>query len=165
MIRQLLTDNPDNESLVASWKKHDDMAHSRSLESKIAGMSDPDKALIRRGAAIFSQVCSTCHGPDGKGTASMVAPALAGLPRVNADSAVLVKILLNGLTGPIDGRNYPDVMPAQGFNNDVWIASVLSYIRNDLGNKAPAITPGEVKKVRAKTAQRETSWTLKEIEK
>ena len=95
----------------------------------------------------------------------MVAPPLAAQPRVNRDEKVLIRILLHGLSGPIDGNNYPDVMPAQGSNDDAWIASVISYIRNDMGNKASVVTPGEVKKIRKETGTRTTAWTLKELEK
>lgn len=169
MIKTLIADHPHNEVLTASWKKYEADQRAQSLESKIAGMSEADKKLIHRGAVIFQQVCSTCHGTDGKGMSmggsSMVAPPLAAQPRVNRDEKVLIRILLHGLSGPIDGNNYPDVMPAQGSNDDAWIASVISYIRNDMGNKASVVTPGEVKKIRKETGTRATAWTLKELEK
>jgi len=76
---------------------------------------------------------------------------------------VLIRILLNGLKGPIDNKNYPDVMPPQNANNDEYIASVLSYIRNSLGNHADVIQPGEIKKIRKETTDRHDSWTLTEL--
>ncbi len=165
MINDLLANNQNNGILTASWKNNEGFKREVSLESKIAGMSKPEKELLRKGAVIFGQVCSTCHGTDGKGTASLVAPPLAAQQRVNGNQDVLVKILLSGLSGPIDGKNYPDVMPGQGNNNNEWIASVLSYIRNDMGNKATVIDSNTVKKIRKETSERKNAWTLKELEK
>jgi mono/diheme cytochrome c family protein len=42
-------------------------------------------------------------------------------------------------------------MPAQPQLTDQQIADVLTYVRNSFGNKASAITPAEVKAVRATT--------------
>jgi mono/diheme cytochrome c family protein/glucose/arabinose dehydrogenase len=165
MMSELLADHPNNEILTASRKSYEKLKRSVSLESKIAGMSDPQKDLVREGATIFSQLCSTCHGSDGKGTASLVAPPLAAQQRVNGNQDVMMKILLNGLSGPIDGKIYPDVMPAMETNSNEWIASVLSYVRNDMGNKASVIDSNEVKKIRKETSGRKNAWTLKELEK
>jgi mono/diheme cytochrome c family protein len=41
-------------------------------------------------------------------------------------------------------------MPAQADLKDRRIANLLTYIRSNFGNKAPAITADEVKLVRAK---------------
>lgn len=165
MLKEILAHNTSNEVITGSWKRYEEFKRESALESRITGMSDKDKDLVRDGREIFSQLCSTCHGQDGKGVSSMVAPALAGQPRVNGDPNVLVKILLNGLSGPIDGKNYPDVMPALGANDNQWISRVLSYIRNDMDNKAPVIDTNVVKKVRMETADRKNPWTLKELEK
>ena len=48
----------------------------------------------------------------------------------------MIKAILHGLTGPIDGRAYPQVMPASGANRDEWVADVASFIRNGFGNAA-----------------------------
>src|SRR3546814_8024066 len=158
MIEKLIADHPRNEVLTASRKKYEADKRAQSLESKIAGMNEQDKKLVRRGALIFQQVCATCHGTDGKGMAmggsSMIAPPLAGQLRVNRDQDVLIRILLHGLSGHIDGKNYQDVMPAHGSRDDAWIASVISNIRNDMGKNASFVTPGEVKKIRKETGKR-----------
>ena len=96
---------------------------------------------------------------------NMVAPPLAEQQRVNGNQNILIKILLNGLSGPIDGKSYPDVMPAQRDHDDAWIASVISYIRNDMGNKASVVAPDEVKIVRKKNEKRKNTWTLEELGK
>ena len=49
----------------------------------------------------------------------------------------VVKTLLHGLDGPIDGRTYAGgVMAPMGSNRDEWIAAVASYVRNSFGNVA-----------------------------
>jgi mono/diheme cytochrome c family protein/glucose/arabinose dehydrogenase len=136
----------------------------KALKASIATLPWADKRLILHGALNFQQLCSTCHGPDGKGLSSMLAPALAGSARVNGSKDVLIRILLNGLKGPVDTKNYPDVMPAQNANNDEYIASVLSFIRNSLGNHADIVQPGDVKKIRKATADRHESYTLDELQ-
>jgi hypothetical protein len=54
------------------------------------------------------------------------------------------------LKGPVDGKTYTNIMPSMAANDDKWIASVLSYIRNssELGNNTSVVTPEEVKTVR-----------------
>jgi mono/diheme cytochrome c family protein len=96
----------------------------------------------------------------------MPAPPLAGSPRVQGDKIALTQLLLYGLYGPVDGKTYPDRMPAMGGNSDEWLASVLSYIRNsgDLGNKSSVVTPEEVKEVRANTPNMKDGFTLQLLE-
>ncbi|CAN5800095.1 hypothetical protein BH24BAC1_BH24BAC1_08860 [soil metagenome] len=67
---------------------------------------------------------------------------------------------------PIDGKEYPDMMPSMAHQSDEWIASVLSYVRNssEFGNKAPVITPEEVAKVRANTKLTPGGETLQKLE-
>lgn len=64
-----------------------------------------------------------------------------------------------------------------GSNNDEWIASVLSYVRYDLGitNRSNPMSPeflsrimvepDKVKKIRAQTAGRNKPWTMVELER
>ena len=59
---------------------------------------------------------------------------------------------------------YTEVMIPMGQNPDEWIAAIASYIRNAFGNRSSMITPGDVARVRAATANRKTPWTVAEIE-
>jgi mono/diheme cytochrome c family protein/glucose/arabinose dehydrogenase len=141
----------------------------KKLKVKIADKPPGARQLIVSGAVIFKQLCSTCHGADGKGVLNkeqkLLAPALHGSRRIAGDKAVLTRILLHGLTGPVDGKTYPDVMPPMEANDDEWIASVISYIRYTFADNAPVIRPDYVKEVRAKTSGRKKYWSLKELEK
>ena len=49
---------------------------------------------------------------------------------------------MHGLTGPIDGTTYTDVMVPMGSNNDDWIAAIALYVRNSFGNTAIDDHPG-----------------------
>ena len=85
-------------------------------------------------------------------------------------SARLIKVLTHGLSGPIrvNGEEFkqlaPLPMPPMGLN-DQQVADVLSYVRANFSNKAPAVTPEQVKTVRAATADRTALWTESELAK
>jgi mono/diheme cytochrome c family protein len=139
--------------------------------ARTRNLSPADRELVTKGATIFNQLCATCHGPNGKGITvagsdKMPAPPLVGSPRVRGDKTLVIQLLLNGMRGPVDGKTYTDMMPAMGSNDDKWIASVLSYIRNsgELGNKSSVVTPAEVTEVRANTPVIPGGMTQQELE-
>ncbi len=53
--------------------------------------------------------------------------------------------------------------PFGGMLNDGEIASVLTYVRNSFGNKASAILPDTVKKVREETKDKEGFYSAEEL--
>ncbi len=133
----------------------------------------PDQQIVmQRGETIYKELCFSCHGDDGRGTpqpgaaaGTTMAPSLAGSPRVQAHRDYVVKTLLHGMTGPIDGRLYAaGVMVPMGTNRDEWIADVSSYVRNSFGNRDAFVTPSDVARVRRETESRKTMWTLPELE-
>src|SRR4030095_15903701 len=107
-----------------------------------------------------------CHGPDGQGVETsdkvLLAPPLAGSARVLGSPEALVRIVVNGLVGEIDGKSYPGAMVPQKANDDIWIAEVLTYVRNSFGNIAPAITAGHVAAIR-QAAGESPPHTLKDL--
>ena len=95
----------------------------------------------------------------------MLGPALIGSNRVQGHRDFVIKTLLHGLTGPIDGRTYAGgVMVPMGANTDEWVADVASYIRSGFGGGTWRITPQDVARVRAANADRKTPWTVAELE-
>lgn len=156
IVDYLLKSNPDNEMIQYSHSVFVESHARAELEkARVNNLSAADRSLIARGATRYKQLCASCHGMDGKGvisgSAPAMAPPLAGSPRVNGDKIMLIQIVLYGLQGPIDNKTYPGVMLPQKNQDDEWIASVLSYIRNsaDLGNKSSIVTPDEVEDIRA----------------
>lgn len=83
-------------------------------------------------------------------------PPLAGTRWVQGNETRLIKIVLNGLLGPIKvlDKDFPGQVPMtpyRGMLNDREIAAVLTYVRNSFGNTAAPIRPEKVKEVRDKT--------------
>jgi cytochrome c oxidase cbb3-type subunit 2 len=105
-------------------------------------------------AAPGGGMCFTCHQQNGQGLAGQF-PPLAGSDWVLGDKERLIKISMYGLMGEIEvnGVKYNNVMAPPGIPpgslTDEQIASVLTYIRNDWGNSASAVSAEEVATVRA----------------
>lgn len=99
-------------------------------------------------------VCMACHGADGGGAAG-IGPPLAGSEWVLGPVENLIRIQLRGLMGPIKvkGTDYNLVMPPQAHQNDEQIAAVLTYIRNNFGNKASAVTAEQVSALRSEVGK------------
>jgi mono/diheme cytochrome c family protein len=118
-------------------------------KAKTTGSAKPSLAA---GQQVYSKVCITCHQKDGGGVPRLN-PPLIKTSYVTGDKASLIKIVLKGLTTPltIEDDDYTNPMPPQPQLTDQQIADVLTYVRNSFGNKASAITPAEVKAVRATT--------------
>ena len=93
-----------------------------------------------------------------------MAPSLASSTRVQGHRDYVIKTLLQGMDGPIDGKSYAaGVMAPMGTNKDEWIAAIASYVRNSFGNVGSFVSPSDVARVRADTADRKTFWKLDEL--
>ncbi len=156
--------------IALSDKDYHDKLNRRAEQARAASLlAAADRELVNRGQAIFKELCATCHGGDAKGVSvgggSMPAPALANNADVNSQAPdKLIRILLHGLTGPVNGKTYPDIMPALGANTDNYIASALSYIRSNFGNSAPVVRDADVARIREITVSRKTPWTVAELD-
>jgi mono/diheme cytochrome c family protein len=127
-----------------------------------------ERKQLERGRAIYQEVCFACHGPDGLGTpipglkGQTLAPPMAGSRTVRQGDAML-RVLLHGLEGPIDGKTYESQMIPQGNNSDAWLADITSYVRNAFGNAGEFVTPRQVADLRKKSAGRVKPWTIDEL--
>ena len=54
-------------------------------------------------------------------------------------------------------------MPALAGLEDEQIADVLTYVRQEFGSKASAVSAADVKNVRGMTANRSEPWTIAEL--
>ncbi len=102
----------------------------------------PDAAVLRRGAAIFSDACSACHMASGTGQ-SRLFPSLHGnaMLQQSDPSGLLHLILAGGRTAPTPSRPTPVSMPSFASKlGDRQIADVATYIRNSMGNRAEPVT-------------------------
>ena len=141
-----------------------------SAAPRRANLTPDERTAIERGATVYAESCFACHGEDGRGAPmpggrGLRAPALAGSPRVLGHRDYVIKALLHGLSGPLDGRSYAEVMAPMGASSDRWIADVASFIRNGFGNASSVISEADVARARRETAGREKMWTAEEIER
>ncbi|MEO8480660.1 MAG: sorbosone dehydrogenase [Acidobacteriota bacterium] len=134
-------------------------------------LTPEQQKLLQQGGDVFGAVCFSCHASDGRGqplagsaTGAMMAPPLAGSARVQGHRDYVIRVLLNGLTGPLGDKTYSEVMIPMGANSDEWVAGIASYVRNNFGNNSGMVTPADVARVRASIAKRKTMWTMTEAE-
>lgn len=162
MVTHIQTNNPNNELLAATTAENLNPSFSeiQMLKDKYKMMNGGSQIVA--GYVIFKDHCSACHGPDGKGI-DQLAPSLVGSPRVTGDPETTIKILMNGLTGPVDGKEYNGPMAPAAQYDDTEIANVLSYIRGHL-NDGGTVWRVTVGYVREAYADRKNYWTLKELE-
>jgi len=120
------------------------------------------------GKRIYTQNCSACHQPTGQGIPRLF-PPLASSEWVVGNTEIgdnhLVTIILHGLQGPIEikGTTFNNAMPPWQQLKDEQIASVLTFIRSEWGNSAPAITTDFVKSIRDQSSSRTTPWSQKDL--
>lgn len=162
IVKTITEKHPDNEVIKVTAAENLNPSFS-----EIQGLKDKYRlnraaTQIINGYMIFKDYCSTCHGPDGKGIPQL-APSLVGSPRVTGDEEVTVKILLHGLTGPVDGVAYNGPMAPNAEQDNEYIASVASYIRTHLNNVG-SVWPGRVRVIRENNKDRNKYWTLKELQ-
>lgn len=96
---------------------------------------------VNAGAKTYGK-CAGCHGADGAGDGANF-PPLAGSEWVTGDGTeALALIILNGVQGPIEvmGRTWNLAMPAQGPLSPKELASLMTYLRNDLNDVGDIIT-------------------------
>lgn len=130
---------------------------------------DENKLLVK-GQAIYRELCFACHGYDGKGMAmeglkpgTTIAPPLGGSATVRGHRDGVVRVLLNGLSGPVGGKTYDAQMVAMGMNDDEWIAAVASYVRNAFGNRGAVVFPKDVARIRAEVKSVTQPWTAQTL--
>lgn len=133
----------------------------KSLKASEPGTTTPaadDKttaALIKGdmshpGAQEYMDNCSACHRIDGKGYAKTF-PALAHNSAVLSDDpSSLISIVLRGgkmavTKEAVTGLTMPDFAWRL---NDQQVADLLTFVRASWGNQAPAVTAGQVQKLR-----------------
>lgn len=135
-VKKMLADNADNPvyaAMESSLKKNEDF---RKFGTRLGRLTESERESVVKGSEIFKSFCSSCHGVDGKGLASKVAPPIVDSKHL-ADKNTILKILLNGLSGPIDGKEYPTIMPPLSENDDAYITAVANYIRFEFGYAQP----------------------------
>jgi len=105
---------------------------------------------MKAGAHAYDITCAACHGRDGKGSALF--PPLAGnaaVRQVRADTVVRM-VLAGGKAVATQKAPTGPGMPSFGWRlSDEQVANILTYVRNNWGNQAPAISPETVRRIRS----------------
>jgi mono/diheme cytochrome c family protein len=131
-------------------------------------ITESQKSTLEQGKVIFNELCVQCHGNDGNGTpvgdGLVMAPPLTGSSRVQSHPEYIIKTVMHGMEGPLDGKAYPaGIMVGNKEQTDEWIAAITSYIRTNLSNDATMIAAEDVAKIRSKTKEREGAYKYGEL--
>ena len=104
---------------------------------------------IERGKQLYFKHCFICHQINGEGVPGSF-PPLAGSDFLMADKERSIRIVCEGISGPItvNGKHYESLMPPMTMG-DSDTADILSYVRNSWSNSGANVTPDEVTSVRA----------------
>ncbi|MBL9208605.1 MAG: PQQ-dependent sugar dehydrogenase [Opitutaceae bacterium] len=114
---------------------------------------DAAESSFDRGRALYGVTCATCHQPQGEGLKGVI-PPLAASDYLVADERRSVRIVLQGLSGPVvvNGVEYNGVMPPPVGLDDAKVADILTFVRASWGNQGGPVLPSTVAAVRAELA-------------
>ncbi|MFD2200093.1 DUF7133 domain-containing protein [Shivajiella indica] len=150
-----------------SWPGHT----PHSSEMLAVSLNENELKQFAIGRQKYLASCAGCHGSDGTGVNRM-GPPLAGSDWVTDNEIRLSLIILHGIEGPIEvsGKTYDSpeilpVMPSHSTMDDASIAAILTYIRNEWGNQAPAISGRTVSTTRHTSQGRVYPWNVDELNK
>jgi mono/diheme cytochrome c family protein len=125
-------------------------------------LSEQEQARFERGRQVYSVTCIACHKHDGLGQEGL-APPLVDSEWVLGPQGRLVRIIVNGLRGPINvsGTVYSFDMPGLSKLSDDEIAAVATFVRRSWDHGASPVESDTVAKVRA--ANRPMPWSESEL--
>ena len=166
----------DNGKLSGALKQAAGMALVKGLD-EVRLLPASFNESFERGRAVYTSFCATCHGPNGEGLTA-TAPPLVRSHWVLQNEKRLIRLVLNGIKGPVDvgGTRYaaPEMVGEMpGLRDmpftDAQIADALTFVRNAWGNQSGGVLAEDVAAIRATekptvhTAESlrksETGWT------
>jgi mono/diheme cytochrome c family protein len=105
---------------------------------------------MKRGGAIYSDACASCHLENGVGQPRFFPPLPHNAVAQQRDPASVLRIVLAGSQiASTNERPSPLTMPTFAWKlSDQEVADVTTYIRNSWGNQAAPISASQVRKVR-----------------
>ena len=121
--------------------------------------ASPDKSspavaadVLSRGAAIYSDACSSCHFENGVGQPRFFPPLGRNAMLQQQNPMGLIHLILaGGRIGTSPSRPSPLSMPSFAWKlTDQQAADVSTYLRNSWGNQAAAVSADEVRNARRK---------------
>jgi mono/diheme cytochrome c family protein len=109
-----------------------------------------DAGSIKRGAAVFSDACTSCHMEEGAGQPRFFPPLHGNAVAQQTDPTGVLHIILAGdRTAATATRPTPLSMPAFAWKlDDQQVADVATYVRNSWDNHAPPVTAAQAAAMR-----------------
>jgi mono/diheme cytochrome c family protein len=115
-------------------------------------VTPPSSQQMADGADIYKGACIACHEADGSGSPHVYPPLPGNANLQSSDPLSTIRIILDGaqtVTTPRAPNS--GSMPAYADKlTDQQVADIANYIRNSWGNAAPAVTPAQIVKARAR---------------
>lgn len=130
-------------------------------------LTEEQEAMMAKGEEFYG-ICANCHGREGAGVAGL-APSLVNSPWVTGPPEWLGRMILQGITGPIevDGEVWEKTMPGHAqqleLDNEM-LAGLMIYIRRSWGNTGSPVDLELVEEIRRATVDRHAPWTVAELE-
>jgi mono/diheme cytochrome c family protein len=140
-------------SLMSDADRHAIAVYLKSLPaSPDAAIPSADAGSLKRGAAIYSDVCSACHLENGVGQPRIFPPLGRNAVAQQNDPMGLEHLILAGSrVATTQAQPTPLTMPSFAWKlTDQQIADVATYVRNSWGNHAAPLTAAKVHTARHK---------------
>ena len=124
--------------------------NTTSISIDLSTPQTPNKKSIDEGKSVFMTFCLSCHQKDASGVPGMY-PPLQNNKVITGDKKKIINIVINGLQGEIEVNDeiYSQTMPPQNYLTNKQIAQVLSFLRQNFGNKADSVKVTEVSTIRS----------------
>ncbi|MDZ4709593.1 MAG: c-type cytochrome [Saprospiraceae bacterium] len=143
------------------------LAKKKLMKSLQANLKPGTWTSMLRGYDLFQVHCGICHGKNGEGITGL-APALVESEWISGDEDRLIRIVLDGLKGPIliNKKTFgtsSTLMPGhrdQTVLTDQKLADILTFIRGKYGHSTIPVTRHKVNKVREETKGRQQPYEM-----
>jgi mono/diheme cytochrome c family protein len=126
------------------------------------GEAPKELTPVERGKKVFLANCAVCHQASGLGSQSQGYPPLAGSEITNGGSRRAAMVVMKGLQGPVTvkGQKYGTaVMQPWESLGDQKVADVLTYERQEWGNKGGPVTKEQIAALRKELASHPGSFS------
>ncbi len=136
------------------------------IDKQKNALSDSAKS----GQQLFETVCTACHGKDGDGVLQgdkLLAPSFqrAHWLKNNGKAGILARILLKGVTGPIEGVTYTggSMIALEEHYSDQQLADVLNYVGERWHDWKKPVPASKFTEVRRQFKDRKNPFTHEEL--
>jgi mono/diheme cytochrome c family protein len=141
----------------------------------VAGSESPVPASVQptdsagAGRTIYQRACMSCHQADGRGQPGLFPPLRDADWIKSPDPARLIRITLHGMVGPVSINGIPfkssaPFMPGHAATlTDQEIATVLTWVRKEMGGLEVPVSAAVVASIRQAEASRTALWTQAQL--